>query len=68
MHSTINVYVRVKSPAPALAVQDQQNNDKILIYTPDGKCIDYFVMEPADILDQGQRTGEAPCSQGCLQK
>ena len=49
--------------APGLPVQNSQNNDKILIYTSDGKCVDYFITEPSDILGQGLRTGEAPCKQ-----
>ena len=41
-----------------LLLQDTQLNDKILIYTPDGKCVDYFVTEPSYILEEGLRTGD----------
>lgn len=40
-----------------LLSQDPQLNDKILIYTPDGKCVDYFVTEPPNVLEEGLRTG-----------
>ena len=36
--------------------QDPDLNDKVLIFTPDGKCVDYFITEPPALLAANKRT------------
>ena len=38
------------------AAQDPNLSDKVLIFTPDGKCVDYFVTEPPALLAANKRT------------
>ena len=37
-------------------MQDPDLNDKVLIFTPDGKCVDYFITEPPALLAANKRT------------
>ena len=39
--------------------QDPDLNDKVLIFTPDGKCVDYFITEPPALLAANKRTDAA---------
>ena len=36
--------------------QDPDLNDKVLIFAPDGKCMDYFITEPPALLAANKRT------------
>ena len=38
------------------SAQDPDLSDKVLIFTPDGKCVDYFVTEPPALLAANKRT------------
>ena len=50
-----------------LFLQAPGANDKILIYTPAGNCVDYFTIEPENVLDQGLRTVSiSPSEQAAL--
>ena len=44
-------------PDPKIGcTQDLNLNDKVLIFTPDGKCVDYFITEPPALLVANKRT------------